>query len=268
MLESGEQDTVGSQNVVDFGLSLLYDVGVVKHGDEEPEYASCRVIRTCFERRTGDCGDHHVRYQAFRERHRSVELTISHRHLVEPELLDTFPETSRETLEVLAVVHSLSHFLEEARVELRKKESGKFQGALNRRTHVGFILVHLLGFGPPRGDRVWQPVQYGEGVDGVFERVHVLDECLEDMEQCAEIATVLVELFAVNEGEEGLGGVPFDAEVGVRGCLQNIGEQLHGPPLLNIFVTSDDPSIQHLEHRSALLFEHGSVRQQDKSLGR
>ena len=58
----------------------------------------------------------------------------------------------------------------------------------------------------------------------MFKRVHVLDEGLEDVKQCAEITTVLVELFAVNKGEEGLGSVPFDAEVSVRGCLQNIGE--------------------------------------------
>ena len=65
MLERGEQNTVGAQNVVDLGLSLFHDRGVVKHGDEEPEDASCGVIRACLECRTGDCGDHTIRFRAY-----------------------------------------------------------------------------------------------------------------------------------------------------------------------------------------------------------
>lgn len=193
--------------------------------------------------------------------------TIGHRQLIESKLLDALPETGCKTLEVLAIIHSLSHFLEEARVELRRMESGMVHGAhINDWTYIGFILVHLLGFGSPRGHYVWQPVQYGEGVDGVAEWMHVLDKGLEDMEQSAEITTILIELLAVNEAEEGLGRVPFDAEVSVCGFLQNIGEKLHGSTFLDIFVTPDDSGVQHLEHCSALLLEHGSVGQQDQSL--
>lgn len=93
-----------------------------------------------------------------------------------------------------------------------------------------------------------------------------MDEGLEDVEQSTEVATIFVELFAVDEGKKGLGGVPLDAEVGVCGFLENIGEQLHRSTLLNVFVTADNSGVQHLEHRGTLLLEHGTVGQQDQSL--
>ena len=89
----------------------------------------------------------------------------------------------------------------------------------NRYICIEFILVHLLGFGPLWGDCIWKPVQYGEGVNSMSKRVHILDEGTKDVTQCMEITTIIIELFAINEGEEGLGSVPFDDEVSVHGCL-------------------------------------------------
>lgn len=54
MLERGEEDTISAQNAVDFGLGLLDDVGVVEHGDEEPEDTSRGVVCTSLKCGTSD----------------------------------------------------------------------------------------------------------------------------------------------------------------------------------------------------------------------